>query len=128
MRIISQDGFYDVPYEAIAIRFSEDDRKVIIGVPLSLVAEDLISDIPVITLAIYSTESKANKAMEMLRIAFTGRFVTNADIPDDFNEKLKELMRGGFGTVIVEDFEDCKVEFNNLNGYFQFPQDSEIEV
>ena len=54
--------------------------------------------------------------------------MTNADISDDFNEQLKELMKGGFGTVIVKDTNDSRVEFNNLNGYFQFPQDEDVEV
>ena len=81
-----------------------------------------------VTMATYSTKSKAQKAMEMLRTAYTGRFVTNADIPDDFNEQLKELMKGGFGTVIVKDTNDSRVEFDNLNGYFQFPQDEDVEV
>ena len=79
-------------------------------------------------IASYSTETKAQKAMEMLRTAYAGKFVTNADITDDFNERLKELMKGGFGTVIVKDTNDSRVEFNNLNGYFQFPQDEDVEV
>ena len=37
-------------------------------------------------MARYSTMEKAQKAMEMLRTAYTGRFVTNADISDDFEE------------------------------------------
>ena len=37
-------------------------------------------------------------------------------------------MKGGFGTVIVKDTNDSRVEFNNLNGYFQFPQDEDVEV
>ena len=64
----------------------------------------------------------------MLRTAYTGRFVTTDDVPDDFNEQLKELMKGGFGTVIVKDTNDSRVEFDNLNGYFQFPQDEDVEV
>lgn len=55
MRIISQDGLYDVPYEAIAIRFNEDDSSIILGVPLSVISEDLVSDVPLITLGTYST-------------------------------------------------------------------------
>ena len=39
-----------------------------------------------------------------------------------------ELMKGGFGTVIVKDTNDSRVEFDNLNGYFQFPQDEDVEV
>lgn len=123
MRVISQDGTIDVPYEMVVIQRFEEDiyflNRNLTGV------EDLISDI---RLAKYSAKEKAIKAMEMLRTAYTGRFVTTADISDDFNEQLKELMKGGFGTVIVKDTNDSRVEFNNLNGYFKFPQDDEIEV
>ena len=127
MRIISQDGLYDVPYEALAIRFHENDGTIILGVPLSVVSMDLVSDVPLITLGIYSTEAKAKKAMEMLRAAYAGKFVTNADISEDFNERLNELMKGGFGTVVVKETNDCRVELNNLNGYFQFPADEDVE-
>ena len=118
MRIISQNGMIDVPYEISAIR--KDDKLII----LYMIGETGKG----IVIARYSTSEKAEKAMEMLRTAYTGRFVTNADIPDDFNEQLKELMKGGFGTVIVKDTDDSRVEFNNLNGYFQFPQDEDVEV
>ena len=79
-------------------------------------------------IASYSTEEKAEKAMEMLRNAYAGRFVTNGDIPDDFDEQLKELMKMGFGTVIAKETNESRVEFNNLNGYFQFPKDEDVEV
>lgn len=115
MRVISQVGNADLPYEEIA---------------LCMACEDIIArhNDKEYLMARYSTMDKAKKAMEMLRTAYTGRFVTNANVPDDFNEQLKELMKGGFGTVIVKDTNDIRVEFNNLNGYFQFPQDEDVEV
>lgn len=62
MRVISQDGTIDVPYEMVVIQRFEEDvyflNRNLTGV------EDLISDI---RLAKYSTEEKAIKAMEMLR-------------------------------------------------------------
>lgn len=118
MRIISQNGTIDVPYEMSAIR--NDDGLII----LCMVGETGKGSV----IARYITSEKAEKAMEMLRTSYTGRFVTNADISDDFNEQLKELMKGGFETVIVKDTNDSRVEFNNLNGYFQFPQDEDVEV
>ena len=122
MRVISQDGTIDMPYESVIIqRFGREIyflNKNLIGV------EQLVSDMEI---ASYSTETKAQKAMEMLRTAYAGKFVTNADITDDFNERLKELMKGGFGTVLVKETNDCRVEFNNLNGYFQFPADEDVE-
>ena len=122
MRVISQDGTIDIPYESVIIlRFKSTIyflNKNLIGV------EPLVSDMDI---ASYSTETKAQKAMEMLRTAYAGKFVTNADITDDFNERLKELMKCGFGTVLVKETNDCRVEFNNLNGYFQFPADEDVE-
>ena len=122
MRVISQDGTIDVPYEQVVIQRFETGiyflNKKLTG------AEQLVSDIEI---ASYSTEAKAKKAMEMLRTAYAGKFVTNADISEDFNERLKELMKGGFGTVVVKETNDCRVEFNNLNRYFQFPADEDLE-
>lgn len=67
MRVISQDGTIDVPYEMVVIQRFEEDvyflNRNLTGV------EDLISDI---RLAKYSTEAKALKAMEMLREVYVG--------------------------------------------------------
>ena len=62
MRIISQDGTLDIPYEKVVIqRFNGEIyflNKNLTGV------EELCSDMAI---AKYSTEEKAQKAMEMLR-------------------------------------------------------------
>ena len=121
MRVISQDSTIDMPYEQVVIQRFKNDiyflNKNLTGV------EQLVSDMVVAT---YSTEEKAKKAMEMLRVAYAGKFITNADIPEDFDETIKTVMKDGFGTVIVKDSCD-RVEFSNLNGYFQFPADEELE-
>ena len=123
MRIISQDGTIDIPYENFVFGITKDNFIVAIRDTVARPSEVCQGSV-----AEYSSKEKDEKAMEMLRTAYTGRFVTNADITDDFNEQLKELMKGGFGTVIVKDTNDSRVEFNNLNGYFQFPQDEDVEV
>ena len=115
MRVISQHGNVDLPYEQIVVCHAMESVIALYNGEKYVLGE-------------YSSKEKAYKAMEMLRTAYTGRFVTTADISDDFNKQLKELMKGGFGTVIVKDTNDSRVEFNNLNGYFKFPQDDEIEV
>ena len=122
MRVISQDGTIDIPYElsAVTIGHKVDLSKFNINI-----RSKLLDERPCIV-ATYSTEEKAKKAMEMLRIAYVGKFITNADIPEDFDETIKTAMKGGFGTVIVKDSCD-RVEFNNLNGYFQFPEEEELE-
>lgn len=121
MRVISQDGTIDLPYEQVIIqRF----QKYIYFLNKNLAGvEQLVSEMVV---AKYSTEEKAKKAMEVLRTAYTGRFITNADVSQDFEKEMKELMKGGFGTIMVRDC-DSRVEFNNLNGYFQFPTEEELE-
>nr|DAM97546.1 MAG TPA: hypothetical protein [Caudoviricetes sp.] len=62
MRVISQDGTLDIPYEQVVIqRFNGEIyflNKNLTGI------DDLGSDI---VIAKYSTEEKAKKAMEMLR-------------------------------------------------------------
>lgn len=62
MRVISQDGTIDIPYESVIIqRFGREIyflNKNLTGV------EQLVSDMDIAT---YSTEEKAQKSMEMLR-------------------------------------------------------------
>ena len=125
MRIISQDGTIDVPYDYFSLTIATGKYE---DVEVASIYCHNLSSPKGTKLAEYSSKEKAEKAMEMLRTSYTGRFVTTADVPDDFNEQLKELMKGGFGTVIVKDTNDSRVEFNNLNGYFQFPQDEDVEV
>lgn len=121
MRVISQDGAIDVPYENFVFGIIEDNSIVAIRDTIARPSE-----IAQGVVATYSAAEKAKKAMEMLRVTYAGKFITNADIPDDFNETVKTAMKGGFGTVVVKD--TCEtVEFNNLNGYFQFPAEEELE-
>mgnify|MGYP000165438411 CR=1 FL=1 len=110
MRIISQDGTIDVPYEMVVIqRFRSDVyflNRNLTGV------EDLINDIK---LADYSTEEKAIKAMEMLRehnecVAF-----------------LKTIINTEKGAQFVSILP--KTAFDKMTqNYFQFPKDDEVEV
>lgn len=123
MRVISQDGIIDVPYEisslSMAVGKYEDVEHAAIYCHNSSTSMGT-------KMAEYSSKEKAKKAMEMLRVAYAGKFITNADISEDFDETIKTAMKGGFGTVIVKD--SCsRVEFNNLNGYFQFPKEEELE-
>lgn len=104
MRIISQDGALDVPYEMIAIqRFGENIyclNKNLAGV------EEVVDDFK---LAEYSTEAKARKVMEMLQVNYLSRMELD----------------GGY-----DDAHGCYVQPNYwvLPRAFQFPKDSEVEV
>lgn len=123
MRVISQDGTMDVPYEissfSMAVgKYENVEHAVIFCYNYSTSIGTKMAE--------YGSKEKAKKAMEMLRIAYVGKLITNADIPEDFDETIKAAMKDGFGTVIVKDSCD-RVEFNNLNGYFQFPAEEELE-
>lgn len=59
MRVISQDGYYDMPYEQAVVACID---RMVVAYPLyDLGSSDYIQ------LASYSTEEKAIKAMEMCR-------------------------------------------------------------
>lgn len=122
MRIVSQDGTIDVPYEMVAIqRFRTDIyflNKNLTGV------EQLINDMEI---ASYSNEVKAQKAMEMLRKAYCGLpvIMKNVDISDEVISMLKDLKKNGI--VFQKLDETPSVEYVS-NTIFQFPKDEDIEV
>ena len=64
MRLISQDGTFDVPYEQVVIQRYSDGiywlNKNLIGVEVPGIYEDF-------KIASYSSEAKAIKVIEMLR-------------------------------------------------------------
>lgn len=102
MRVISQDGTIDVPYEQVVIqRFN----RVIYFLNKNLTGvESVINDME---MASYSTEEKAKKAMEELRYAYMCHtLVKMGQIPPD-----------GIGEKLTID----------LGGVFQFPTEEELE-
>ena len=122
MRVISQDGTFDIPYEMVVIqRF----RNAIYFLNRNLTGvEDLINDI---SLAEYATEEKAVKAMEMLRETYIGMPIVmqNVDVSENVAREFERLKK--FGVMVRADNQPSKVDFIN-NAVFQFPQDEEIEV
>lgn len=123
MRIISQDGNFDIPYEQVVIQRFKGEiyflNKNLIGV------EQLCDDM---VIAEYSTEEKAEKVMEMLRDAYVGMPIVmqNVDVSEDVVKQFEKLKNSG---IIVQTMnnEPSKVEYVN-NCIFQFPKDDEIEV
>lgn len=106
MRVISQDGALDIPYEQVVIqRFNGEIyflNKNLTGI------DDLVSDI---VIAKYSTEEKAKKAMEELRYAYMCHsLVKMGQTPQDgIDENIDEKLTMG------------------LSGVFQFPAEEELE-
>ena len=122
MRVISQDGTIDMPYEEVIIqRFKS--RIYFLNKNLTGV-ESLSDDMQI---AEYSTEAKAIKAMEMLREAYIGMPIVmqNVDISDDAAKEFERLKKCGI--MVQAENQPSKVEYAN-NAVFQFPQDDEIEV
>lgn len=112
MRVISQDGAVDVPYDYFSLSMSSGKYK---DVEVAYIYCHNLSSPNGTKLAEYSTKAKAVKAMEMLR---------------EHNEGvnfLKTIINTEKGSQFVSLL--SKTDFDKLTqNYFQFPQDDEIEV
>lgn len=118
MRIISQDGMIDFSYEQTVINIDYRDGKIIKAEGCHCDGENSM-----FTIARYSTEAKARKAMEMLRDAYCGIFRTKKEMTDsEIRQKIIEEIRSDFLRPISrqEPKAECK--------YFQFPADDEVEI
>ena len=109
MRVISQDGTIDMPYDSVIIQRFES-RIYFLNKNLTGV-EPLNDDMQI---AEYSTEEKAKKAMEMLRISYeNNEFYHHTSNSEHFTEFAKSLSEEMFKKVTSE--------------YFQFPAEEELE-
>jgi hypothetical protein len=103
MRVISQDGTLDMPYEEVIIqRFKSKIyflNKNLTGV------EPLTDDMQI---AEYSTEEKAKKAMEMLR----EKYLTRMELDGGFDHVNKVYVQPNYWV---------------LPKVFQFPAEEELE-
>ena len=110
MRVISQDGTIDMPYESVIIQRFES-RIYFLNKNLTGV-EPLNDDMQI---AEYSNEEKAKKAMELLRMVYeNNEFYHHTANSEHFTEFAKALSEEMFKKATAE--------------YFRFPQDDEIEV
>ena len=121
MRVISQDGTLDMPYEEVIIqRFKS--RIYFLNKNLTGV-ESLTDDMQI---AEYSTEEKAKKAMEMLRDAYIGMPIVmqNVDISEDMEREFERLKKCGI--MVQTENQPSKIECIS-NAIFQFPTEEELE-
>lgn len=110
MRVISQDGKIDMPYEEVIIqRF----KSRIYFLNKNLTGVESLSDD--MRIAEYSTEAKAIKAMEMLKRAYENNMFYHCMANTKRFEEAQSILS-------EEQFRKATTE------YFQFPQDDEIEV
>ena len=115
MRVISQDGTIDIPYE-MSIVWCEDSGAVL----LQAVGE--VGEYQ--TFAKYSTEEKAKKAMEMLRDTYQyGKRVAVPKFDESGIDKEDDITL--YNTRLINDF--FKGGTYVPTKVFQFPKDEELE-
>ena len=123
MRVISQDGTLDVPYEissfSMAVgKYENVEHAVIFCYNYSTSRGTKMAE--------YGSKEKAKKAMEMLRDAYIGMPIVmqNVDVSEDVSREFERLKK----CVIVVQTENqpSKIECIS-NAIFQFPADEELE-
>ncbi len=123
MRVISQDGTKDFPYESSSVSIYGGcvNGRIYVRMQLCGGYDDSVD------VADYSTKEKAIKAMEMLRDAYIGMPIVmqNVDISENLEKEFESLKK--CGVIVQAENQPSKVDFIN-NAIFQFPQDEEIEV
>lgn len=112
MRVISQDGKIDIPYDYFSL--SMDSGKFSDGEIAIIYCHNLSSPNGT-KLARYSTKEKALKAMEMLRKVYENNVFYHCTAGSKRFEEVQSILS-------EEQFRKATTE------YFQFPQDDEIEV
>lgn len=109
MRVISQDGTKDFPYDSSSVSLYAGCINGRVYVRMQICGYDDSVDV-----ADYSTKEKAKKAMEMLRIAYENNefyhHIANSEHFTEFTQALSKEM-----------FEKATSE------YFQFPAEEELE-
>ena len=102
MRIISQNGAIDIPYEMAVVYVEYESIIAKVGDERYAIGN-------------YSTEEKAFKAMEMLR----ERHTDNVFCREDIQYKAEIMLDDGLN-IVREMMMKCE--------YFQFPKDDEVKV
>ena len=102
MRVISQHGNVDLPYEQIVVCHAMESVIALYNEKEYVLGE-------------YSSKEKAYKAMEMLR----ERYTDNVFCREDIQYKAEIMLDEGLN-IVREMMMKCE--------YFQFPKDDEVKV
>lgn len=116
MRVISQDGTVDIPYDETV--FTVNDTYIHAYHPAT----------QTLLVARYSSDEKADRAMEMMREACTGNpfILQNIEAPQEEVGKLKNILRD---CVVIMTRDEQPPRFERITEIvFQFPEDDEVEV
>ena len=122
MRVISQGGEIDVPYDLFVFGITIDNC-------VTAIRDSVVRPYECTNgfMAKYSTKEKAIKATEMLRETYIGMPIVmqNIDVSEDMAKEFERLKKCGVMVRAVN--QPSKVDFIN-NSVFQFPQDEDVEV
>lgn len=121
MRVISQDGNFDFPYENSVIFHTKRYGYDAVAIQSAGSGE-------IVSLAKYSTKEKALKAMGMLRKAYTGKVATfqNIELTDEAKEEYERCnIEVVYSKLNNRPSEITFDKYQNL--YFQFPKDEDIK-
>ena len=123
MRVISQDGTIDAPYEIGSLimavgKYENVEHSVIFCYNYSTSSGTKMAE--------YGSKEKAKKAMEMLRDAYIGMPIVmqNVDISEGAMKEFERLKKCGI--VVQTESQPSKIEYIN-NAIFQFPTEEELE-
>lgn len=117
MRVISQDGTLDLPYERIVIS-SENS-----GSAYYLLGFSDCTSIGLV-IAMYSTEEKAKNAMDLLHETYVGKLFISVNENVEFDNNAKELLKNA--TILCTPNVDVRPIGDSRNVVFRFPADSEV--
>lgn len=113
MRLVSQNGEFDAPYEITSLSRTGNIIKAYV---------QMIS----IVMARYSTDEKAQKAMKALHKVYAGMFLAqNVEMSDDDYEECIKMAARGFG-IIKTMVNSPDIKFEPANIVFRFPEDNEV--
>ena len=123
MRVISQGGTLDMPYEISSFSMAVGKYE---NVEHAAIFCYNYSTSMGTKMAEYGSKEKAKKAMEMLRDAYIGMPIVmqNVDITDDMSKEFERLKKCGI--VVQTENQTSKIECIS-NAIFQFPAEEELE-
>lgn len=119
MRVISQNGMIDVPYEMAVIHCTE-----------TIIWMNVAGNTGKGTfMAEYSTPEKTQKAMELLRRQYMGIMPSLViDNGNNLDAESMEILKNSTVGALVRPANPGDVEVQILPRIFRFPADDEIEV
>ena len=123
MRVISQDGTLDVPYEISSLSMAVGQYE---NVEHAVIFCYNYSTSMGTKMAEYGSKEKAKKAMEMLRDAYIGMPIVmqNVDVSEDVSREFERLKKCGI--MVQTENQPSKIECIS-NAIFQFPAEEELE-